>query len=280
MAPGRTKGASRVSDVDQTKEAAAERSTAASVQSLVRGLAVIRTFDAEHSHQTLSEVARRADLSRATARRVLHTLVDIGYVATNGKEFALRPRILELGHAYLNSLQLPEVARPHLERLRSEVNESCSVAVLDGTDVVYVARVASRQIMTVAINVGTRFPAYVTSMGRVLLAGLPQDELDEVLARVELEPLTPYTITDPDKLRAELAKVARQGYALVDQELALGLRSLAAPVHDRAGRVTAAVNVSASARRGTQASLRAELLDPLLEAARQIEHDLTLLHRS
>lgn len=278
MAAGRDLEASRVSDVEQTK-ATAERSTAASVQSLVRGLAVIRTFDAEHAHQTLSEVARRADLSRATARRVLHTLVDIGYVATNGKEFTLRPRILELGHAYLNSLELPEVALPHLERLRSEVNESCSVAVLDGTDVVYVARVASRQIMTVAINVGTRFPAYVTSMGRVLLAGLPEDELEEVLGRVELEQLTPYTITDLDKLRAELAKVARQGYALVDQELALGLRSLAAPVRDRAGRVTAAVNVSASARRGTQASLRAELLDPLLEAARHIEHDLTLLHR-
>jgi IclR family pca regulon transcriptional regulator len=269
-----------VSDVEQTKAAGGERSTAASVQSLVRGLAVIRTFDAEHAHQTLSEVARRADLSRATARRVLHTLVDIGYVATNGKEFSLRPRILELGHAYLNSLGLPEVAQPHLERLRSAVNESCSVAVLDGTEVVYVARVASRQIMTVAINVGTRFPAHVTSMGRVLLAGLPEDELEEILDRIELEPLTPYTITDRDKLRAELAKVARQGYALVDQELALGLRSLAAPVHDRSGRVTAAVNVSASARRGTQATLRAELLDPLLEATRHIEHDLRLLHRS
>ena len=278
MAAGWDLDASWVSAVQQTTATGARR-TAASVQSLVRGLAVIRTFDAEHAHQTLSEVARRADLSRATARRVLHTLVDIGYVATNGKEFTLRPRILELGHAYLNSLELPEVALPHLERLRSEVNESCSVAVLDGTDVVYVARVASRQIMTVAINVGTRFPAYVTSMGRVLLAGLPEDELEELLGRVELEQLTPYTITDLDKLRAELAKVARQGYALVDQELALGLRSLAAPVRDRAGRVTAAVNVSASARRGTQASLRAELLDPLLEAARHIEHDLTLLHR-
>jgi IclR family pca regulon transcriptional regulator len=241
-----------VSDVEETRASAkAEPTTAASVQSLVRGLAVIRTFDAEHAHQTLS--------------------------ATNGKEFTLRPRILELGHAYLNSLGLPEVALPHLERLRSSVNESCSVAVLDGTDVVYVARVASRQIMTVAISVGTRFPAYVTSMGRVLLAGLPDAELDEILDQVEFEQLTPYTITDPAKLRAELVKVARQGYALVDQELAIGLRSLAAPVRDRTGQVTAAVNVSASARRGTQASLRAELLDPLLEAARHIEHDLALL---
>jgi IclR family pca regulon transcriptional regulator len=252
-------------------------STAASVQSLVRGLAVIRTFDAEHAHQTLSEVARRADLSRATARRVLHTLVDVGYVATDGKEFSLRPRILELGHAYLNSLGLPEVAEPHLERLRSAVNESCSVAVLDGADVVYVARVASRQIMTVAINVGTRFPAHVTSLGRALLAGLPEAELDKVLDEVEFEQITPYTITDPDKLRAELAKVTRQGFALVDQELAIGLRSLAAPVRDRTGQVIAAVNVSASARRGTQASLRAELLGPLLDAAGRIERDLALL---
>jgi IclR family pca regulon transcriptional regulator len=250
---------------------------ATSVQSLVRGLAVIRTFDAEHAHQTLSEVARRADLSRATARRVLHTLVDVGYVATNGKEFSLRPRILELGHAYLNSLGLPEVAQPHLDRLRVSVNESCSVAVLDDTDVVYVARVASKQIMTVGINVGTRFPAHVTSMGRVLLAGLPEAELEQTLARIEYDPITPSTVTDPGKLRAELTKVARQGYALVDQELAIGLRSLAAPLRDRAGRVTAAVNVSASARRGTQASLRAELLEPLLEAARHIEHDLALL---
>lgn len=267
-----------VSDVEQPEAPARPvPHPAASVQSLVRGLAVIRTFDAEHAQQTLSEVARRADLSRATARRVLHTLVEVGYVATDGKDFSLRPRILELGHAYLNSLRLPEVAEPHLERLRSSVNESCSVAVLDGTEVVYVARVASRQIMTVAINVGTRFPAHVTSMGRVLLAGLSESELDHVLRQVEFEAITPHTITDPARLRTELGRVARQGYALVDQELAPGLRSLAAPVHDRTGRVAAAVNVSASARRGTQASLRAELLEPLLDAARDIEHDLALL---
>jgi IclR family pca regulon transcriptional regulator len=251
--------------------------TAASVQSLVRGLAVIRTFDAEHAQQTLSDVARRAGLSRATARRVLHTLVAVGYVASDGRDFSLRPRILELGHAYLNALQLPEVALPHLEQLRSQVQESCSVAVLDDTDVVYVARVASRAIMTVAINVGTRFPAHVTSLGRVLLAGLTSAELDPLIERMRFEPTTPHTITDPTRLRVELARVGRQGYALVDQELALGLRSLAAPVRGRNGQVTAAVNVSASARRGTQASLKAELLRPLMEAARLIEHDLGML---
>jgi IclR family pca regulon transcriptional regulator len=254
-------------------------SPAASTQSLVRGLAVIRTFDAEHSHQTLSDVARRADLSRATARRVLHTLVDVGYVATDGKVFSLRPRILELGHAYLNALGLPEVAIPHLQELRGVVDESCSVAVLDGTEVVYVARVATRAIMTVSIHVGTRFPAHVTSLGRVLLAGLPAAERSALLDSVELTPVTPKTITDRGRLEAELDRVARQGYALVDQELALGLRSLAAPIHDGRGRVTAAVNVSASARRGTRSTLRAELLDPLLEAAARIEHDLALVQR-
>jgi IclR family transcriptional regulator, pca regulon regulatory protein len=250
-----------------------------SVQSLVRGLTVITVFDADNAHLTLSEVARRADLSRATARRVLHTLVALGYVATDGKEFSLRPRILELGHAYLSGLGLPEVAVPHLERLRQEVHESCSVAVLDDTDVVYVAREATSRIMTVAIHVGTRFPAHLTSMGRVLLAHLPDAELDELLSRVELEPVTPHTITDEGKLRAELRKIAGQGFAMVDQELELGLRSIAAPIRDASGTVCAALNVSASARRGTKASIRAELLPPLLSTAQALEHDLALVQR-
>ena len=182
------------------------------VQSLERGLAVIRAFDAQHPELTLSEVARHCDLTRAAARRFLLTLADLGYVRTDGRLFRLTPRVLELGYAYLSSLSLPEVAAPHLERLVAEVHESSSMSVLDGDDVVYVARVPTARIMTVAINVGTRFPAYATSMGRVLLAALPDEQaLDAYLTGCTLERLTPRTVTSPDALRAELDAGARPG---------------------------------------------------------------------
>lgn len=251
--------------------------TAGSVQSLVRGLAVIRAFDAEHPRLTLSDVARRTDLSRATARRLLHTLAGLGYVAMDGRDFSLTPRILELGYAYVSSLGLPAVAEPHLEELNRRVHESCSVAVLDGTDVVYVARVAAQRLMTVAIHVGTRFPAHLTSMGRVLMAALDDEALTRHLEQVQLQPVTPHTITDPEVLRTELRKIARQGWALVDQELEIGLRSVAAPLHGKDGRVTAALNISASARRGTPAVIRSELLPELLRTAAAIDGDLALV---
>jgi IclR family transcriptional regulator, pca regulon regulatory protein len=246
------------------------------VQSLERGLAVIRSFDAAAPELTLSEVARSAGLTRAAARRFLLTLVDLGYVRTDGRLFALSPRVLELGYAYLSSLSLPEVAEPHLERLVSEVHESSSVSVLDGGDVVYVARVPTSRIMTVAINVGTRFPAYATSMGRVLLAGLPDDELDDYLARATLTRLTPRTATSATALRAEIERVRAQGWALVDQELEVGLRAVAAPIRDRTGRVVAAVNVSAHASRTSLDTMRRDLLPPLLAAAARIEADLQI----
>ncbi|GIJ07884.1 IclR family transcriptional regulator [Micromonospora andamanensis] len=244
------------------------------VQSLERGLAVIRAFDAEHAQLTLSEVARSTGLTRAAARRFLLTLVDLGYVRTDGRLFALRPRILDLGYAYLSSLSLPEVARPHMEALVAQVHESCSMSVLDGDEVVYVARVPTKRIMTVGISVGTRFPAYATSMGRVLLAAQPAGWLDDYLATAKLRPLTRRTVTDPAKLRATLTKIATQGYALVDQELEEGLRSLAAPIHGDNGSVVAAVNVSAHASRGSFEMIRRELLPPLLATAKRIEEDL------
>jgi IclR family pca regulon transcriptional regulator len=245
------------------------------VQSLERGLAVIRAFDAEHPQLTLSEVARATGLTRAAARRFLLTLVELGYVRTDGgRLFALRPRVLELGYAYLSSLSLPEVAQPHMEALAAQVHESCSMSVLDGDEVVYVARVPTKRIMTVAISVGTRFPAYATSMGRVLLAAQPADWLDEYLAKAEFRPLTRRTITDPAKLAATLARIRTQGFAIVDQELEEGLRSLAAPIHGDDGSVIAAVNVSAHASRGSSDVIRKELLPPLLDAARRIEEDL------
>jgi IclR family pca regulon transcriptional regulator len=244
------------------------------VQSLERGLAVIRAFDADHPSLTLSDVARATGLTRAAARRFLLTLVELGYMRTDGRQFSLRPRILEVGYAYLSSLSLPEVAQPHMEALVAQVHESCSMSVLDGDEVVYVVRVPTKRIMTVAISVGTRFPAYATSMGRVLLAARPDDWLDEWLAGAELHQLTRRTVTDKPKLRALLRRVRSQGYSLVDQELEEGLRSLAVPIHDADGEVVAAMNVSAPTTRGSSDTIRRELLPPLLEAARHVEEDL------
>ncbi|GAA0928232.1 IclR family transcriptional regulator domain-containing protein [Virgisporangium aurantiacum] len=246
------------------------------VQSLERGLAVIRAFDAQRPELTLSEVARHCDLTRAAARRFLLTLADLGYVRTDGRLFRLTPRVLELGYAYLSSLSLPEVAAPHLERLVAEVHESSSMSVLDGDDIIYVARVPTARIMTVAINVGTRFPAYATSMGRVLLAALPGPELAAYLARVRLERLAPRTIISAEALRSELERVAAQGWAIVDQELEAGLRSVAAPVRDRAGSTVAAINVSVHASRTTLDGIRRKLVPPLRAAAAAIERDLAV----
>ncbi|HET9142926.1 IclR family transcriptional regulator domain-containing protein [Actinophytocola sp.] len=243
------------------------------VQSLERGLAVIRAFDADHAELTLSEVAAATGVTRAAARRFLLTLAELGYVRAEGRYFSLTARVLELGYAYLSSLSLPEVAEAHLEALVAEVNESSSVSVLDGDDVVYVARVPTSRIMTVVISVGTRFPAYATSMGRVLLAGLAEPDLDAYLARVRLDSLTSRTVSSVAALRTELGKVRTQGYALVNQELEDGLRAIAAPVRDRTGRVIAALNVSAHASRTSLEVMRRDLLPPLLKTAARIEAD-------
>jgi IclR family pca regulon transcriptional regulator len=243
------------------------------VQSLQRGLSVIRAFDADHPELTLSEVAAATGVTRAAARRFLLTLAELGYVRTEGRYFSLTAKVLELGYAYLSSLSLPEVAEPHLEALVAEVHESSSMSVLDGADIVYVARVPVSRIMTVAISVGTRFPAYATSMGRVLLAGLPDGELPGHLPARELTPLTSRTVGSVDALRTELARIRTQGWALVNQELEEGLRAVAAPVRDPSGRVVAAVNVSAHATR-TLESMRRDLLPQLLATTAKIEADL------
>jgi IclR family pca regulon transcriptional regulator len=241
------------------------------VRSLARGLAVIRAFDGEHPEQTLSDVARRTGLTRAAARRFLLTLVELGYVRTDGRLFALTPRVLELGYAYLSSLSLPEVAAPHLEALVREVQESASVSVLDGDDVVYVARVPTSRIMTVAITIGTRLPAYATSMGRVLLAALPIEERQRRLAVLDARALTDRTITDPEALARELDAVREAGYCVVDQELELGLQSISVPVRGRSGEVVAAANVST--RAGSRDVVR-EVLPALRTCAAAIEADL------
>ncbi|MER7797220.1 IclR family transcriptional regulator C-terminal domain-containing protein [Microbacterium sp. NPDC096154] len=228
------------------------------VQSFARGLAVIRAFDADHPRLTLSEVAARAEVTRAAARRFLLTLQHLGYVRAVGRDFALTPRVLELGFSYLSALSLPEVAQPHLERLSREVDESVSAAVLDGDEIVYVARVPTRRIMSVGITIGTRFPARRTSMGRVLLAALPPEERPGV---------------DPP-FAEELERVAAQGWAIVNAGLEPGLRSVAAPLHGRDGRVVAAVNISTTATRVTLERLRTHHLPALLEATRAIDAEI------
>jgi IclR family pca regulon transcriptional regulator len=244
------------------------------VQSLDRGLAVIRAFGPDRERLSLSEVARETGLTRAATRRFLLTLVKLGYVRSDGREFSLRPRVLELGYAYLSGLGMPEVAAPHLEELVAHVRESSSISVLDGHHIVYVARVPTKRIMTVAISVGTRFPAYATSMGRVLLAGLTEDELERYLAEAVLDPITARTVTEPARLREIVAEVGRQGYAIVDQELEEGLRAVAAPIRGAGDSVTAAINLSAHASRVSMAAMRSELLPALQATARHIEADL------
>ena len=245
------------------------------VQSLARGLSVIRAFDGDHPEMTLSDIARRTGLTRATSRRFLLTLAEFGYVKTNGRMFSLTARVLELGFSYLSALSLPEIAQPHLEQLAADVHESTSASVLDGSDVVYVARVPTRRIMSVRINIGTRFPAYATSMGRVLLASFTQAELSEHLDEIDFAGLTARTITSRDALEQELASVREQGWALVDQELEEGLRSIAVPIRHGSGAAIAAINVSTTASSHTVDSILETLLPPLQRAAERISLDLT-----
>lgn len=249
------------------------------IQSLERGLSVITVFGPERQEMTLSDVARAANLTRAAARRFLLTLVDLGYMRFDGKLFRLAPKALSLGYAYLSSQSLHGIAEPHLQDLVTQTKESSSMSVLDGHDIIYVVRVPTSRIMAVSINVGTRFPAYATSMGRVLLAGLDSDGLSEYLAGVELQPLTPYTVTDVDELTGLLEQVRSVGYSLVDNELERGLRSLAVPVHNKQGHTIAAVNVSSHVSRVTKDKAKRQFLPLLQEAAQRIEQDLSKASR-
>ena len=257
-----------------SKQAARVLERQQSLQSLERGIAVLQVFSRERPALTLSEVARLTGITRATARRILLTLEKLGHVRSDGRLFSLTPRVLSLGWAYLSSLNLWEVAQPLMEELVEETKESCSAATLDPPDIVYVARVPTRHIMTIALSVGTRLPAHATSMGRVLLADLPPEELDRFLAEFPPEPVTPHTVTDPDKLRAILDDVRKQGWALNDQELEIGLRSIAAPIKRADGRTLAALNISAAAPRVSVAEMRRRFLPALLQTAEQISVSL------
>ena len=240
------------------------------VQSFARGQEVIRSFNAAAPQQTLSDVAARTGLTRAGARRILLTLQTLGYVHSDGKLFRLTPRILDLGFAYLSSMPIWNLAEPVMEDLSTQVQESSSIAVLEGTDVVYVQRVATHKIMSVSLVPGSRLPAWCTSMGRVLLAALPEGEARALLQASPIAAHTRRTITDLTALMAVIAQVRAQGWALVDQELEEGLISVAAPITGRGGQVLAAINVSGQANRTNARAMQSNILPPLLQAARRI----------
>jgi len=246
------------------------------VQSFARGLEVIRSFSADAPRQTLTEVAGRSGLSRAGARRILLTLETLGYVSSDGKLFSLTPRILDLGFAYLSSMPIWNLAEPVMEALVAEVKESCSAAVLDGTDIVYVLRVPTHKIMSISLGVGSRLPAYCTSMGRMLLSALPEAELMKCLQASTLEARTKYTVTDVKELAAKVAQARKQGWSLVNQELEEGLVSMAAPITNRAGQTVAALNISGQANRTSAKAMQESMLPQLLAAAQAISRLLSV----
>jgi IclR family pca regulon transcriptional regulator len=240
------------------------------VQSFARGLQVIRSFSASAPRQTLSEVAAASGLTRAGARRILLTLQTLGYVVSDGKLFTLTPRILDLGFAYLSSMPIWNRAEPVMEALVQQVQESCSAAVLDDTDIVYVMRVSTHKIMRISLGVGSRLPAWCTSMGRLLLADLDDEALRARLEASNVEPLTRHTLTDIDALVAKVLQARRQRWCLVNQELEEGLISIAAPIVDRSGRMVAALNISGQANRTSAKVMQDTMLPALVEAAQEI----------
>lgn len=240
------------------------------VQSFARGLQVIRSFSAQAPRQTLSEVAEKAELTRAGARRILLTLQQLGYVESDGKHFRLTPRILDLGFSYLSSMPIWDLAEPEVEALVSRVKESSSIAVLDGAEIVYVMRVPTHKIMKISLGIGSRLPAYCTSLGRVLLSDL---EDDEIIRRLESAPrtaLTRHTATDTATLLKRIQQVRKQGWCLSNQELEEGLISVAAPLRGANGRVTAAINVSGQANRTDARTMQDQILPALLETAETV----------
>jgi IclR family pca regulon transcriptional regulator len=244
------------------------------VKSLERGLTVIRAFGSDQQAMTLVEVARSTGLTRAAARRFLITLTALRYMETDGRYFWLSPRVLELGYAYLSGLSWPDVALPHVERLVAEVEDASEVGILDETEVVFILRVPGPQLVNVAINIGARLPAHVTALGKVMLAALSPEALDEYFATAKLERVAPRSIVDPEALRAEIDAARTNGWAVCDQELEEGLRAIAVPLHDRDGRVIAALNLSSHVVRRSVDALKKELLPALQATASHVEAEI------
>ena len=246
------------------------------VEALARGLDVLACFDAGHRTMSLSEVATAAGLARPTARRLLLTLEELGFVRATGAGFVLTPKVLSLGMAYVGALGLWDIARPHMERLVGETGESSSMAQLDGSDIVYVARVSVPKLITLRVDIGTRFPAQQTSQGKVLLAALSPDELEVVLAEPSRAGLPPYIGRTAEQLLAELTEVRARGWALADEELAPGVRSVAVPVRDREGVVRAAMNVTVHAAETSAEHLLGVHLPQLLRTAGDVSAEWAL----
>ena len=246
------------------------------VEALARGLDVLACFDVDHRSLSLTEVATAVGLARPTARRLLLTLEELGFVRSSGGAFRLTPKVLTLGMAYVGSLGLWEIARPHLETLVARTGESSSMAQLDGSDIVYVARVSVPRIITLRVEIGTRFPAVLTSQGKVLLAALPPDQLAATLALPSRAGLPPRIGRTPDQLREELTEVRARGWALADEELAPGVRSVAVPVRDRDGAVQAAMNVTVHAAETSIEQLLGDHLPLLLRTAGDVSAEWAL----
>jgi len=244
------------------------------VQSLERGLAVIQAFGPSTPEMTISEVAEATGTTRATARRFLLTLEQLGHIRSDGRKFSLTPHVLGLGYAYLSSLDWWQIAQEVMEDVVQELQESCSASVLDGKDVIYVARVSATRIMSINLSIGTRLPAHVTSLGRVLLSHQPPETLDEYLATIAPHKFTERTKTDAAELREAIETARLKGYALVDQELETGLRSLAVPIYDRSGRILAALNVGTHAARTRLDEMTTRFLPVLHDASRKITAQL------
>ena len=248
-----------------------------SIQSLQRGIEVLRAFNRENPRLTLSEVAVLTGLTRATARRFLITLVELGYLGNQARYFYLRPKILELGNSYLSSLSFNDVIQQHLNELADELHESASASVLEFPDIVYVARASKNRVMTLGLTVGTKLPAVYTSMGRIMLGQISDSELSRYVKEIELEPINSFSIKSKTSLLAEIKKARQQGWYLLDQELEVGLRSLAVPIGTHINDTYAAINVSVPASRVNLETLEKQILPRLLRTAKQIDFDINKL---
>ncbi|WP_288392239.1 IclR family transcriptional regulator C-terminal domain-containing protein [uncultured Herbaspirillum sp.] len=238
--------------------------------SLARGLAVIRAFSDSRRSLTIAQISQKTGIPRAAVRRCLHTLKQLGYADSDVNNFSLRPKILTLGYSYLSSTPLTVSAQPYLNNISRTLGESCSLAVLDDHEVLYVARSATSRVMSVALNTGSRLPAYCTSLGRAMLAHLPDDQLKAYFDKVKLRALTDKTVVSQKRLRDILAGVRENGYAVIDEELEVGLRSIAVPVRGASGNVLAALNVGAQAARVSVAQMEEEILPVLLRGAQEL----------
>ncbi|PHQ14511.1 IclR family transcriptional regulator domain-containing protein [Marinobacter profundi] len=244
------------------------------VHSFIRGLEVIKTFGEGSAKLSLSEVASRAAISRASARRLLHTLCDQGYARTDGKQFWLTPRILELGFSYLSSMEIWSFAQTHMEELVQRVHESCSIAVLDGYDIYYVMRVPTRKLLKSTLNIGSSLPAHVVSLGRIQLAGLSDEELDHFLDTANIEQYTRFTVTDKEELRRIIREDGAKGWSVVDRELEEGMCGISVPIRNRHGKTIAAINITLPPSKAAEPGMLDYLREQLGETATQIHEEL------